>query len=292
MKSLYTSALFFLFSFSLFPSGSEEICNSLETKHTTFRNAIQYYKSEKYLESEIELSRLLLEADCDSIRIFKIFSLLRQGKESGDVFRKSDFADIRFRVLYEFTNLIQNRYDPVQIERSSSCFFPDCKLESLERSILFLSSIQSFDELHSSKKSAGETEVADFDRLQKLLEEEGIQIQEKSKNPYAAAILSGIVPGSGQVYSNQTAEGVTSAFVNFVMISASYAVYTINPMSLVFYLLTGSTLMIYSSNVVGAYAAANRNNNFWKYRAVDRIKKEIISLKILEQEILYKTGSF
>ncbi|MBM9575802.1 hypothetical protein JWG45_01420 [Leptospira sp. 201903070] len=286
MKRLYTLSLFLLVSFSVFPYSSDEICNSLETKHSTFRNAIQYYKSEKYLESEIELSRLLLEVDCDSVRILKIFALLRQEKELGGIFRESDFKDIRFRILYEFSNLMQNRNDQVPVEQSSSCFFPDCRLEKLERSILFLSSVQAFDELLPSKSD--ENEEIEASRFRKLLKEESVQIRERNKNPYLSASLSSILPGSGQIYSNQFAEGVTAGFVNFVMISASYAVFIINPMSLVFYILTGSTLMIYSSNVVGAYAAANRNNNYWKYLAIDKIKKEIVSLKILEETILFR----
>ncbi|WP_061249698.1 hypothetical protein [Leptospira alstonii] len=260
----------------------------MQSKHTTLQNAIQYYKSEKYLESEIELSRLLLEVDCDSVRIFYAFVLLKQEKELSGLFKEADFQDIRYRILYQFSNLVQNRHDFLKVEPSSSCLDPNCRLEKLERSIVFLSMIQDFNE--AIPKEA-ETDV-DLQKNKELWEKENLQIHAKSKNAYVAALFSTVLPGTGQIYSNQFAEGVTSGFVNFIMISATYAVYLVNPMSLVFYILSVSTLVFYSSNVAGAYVAANRNNNYWKYQSLDKIKKEFIGFKILEQEILYRLFFF
>ncbi len=287
MKSIYIVTLFLFASLDLFSSNSE-VCDSLQSKHTTLQNAIQYYKSEKYLESEIELSRLLLEVDCDSVRIFYAFVLLKQEKELSGLFKEADFQDIRYRILYQFSNLVQNRHDFLKVEPSSSCLDPNCRLEKLERSIVFLSMIQDFNE--AIPKEA-ETDV-DLQKNKELWEKENLQIHAKSKNAYVAALFSTVLPGTGQIYSNQFAEGVTSGFVNFIMISATYAVYLVNPMSLVFYILSVSTLVFYSSNVAGAYVAANRNNNYWKYQSLDKIKKEFIGFKILEQEILYRLFFF
>ncbi|WP_133124563.1 hypothetical protein, partial [Leptospira ellisii] len=62
-KAVYTIFLF-LSSFSEAFASEENSCSISLSQHTTLRNAVRYYKSEKYQEAEIELSRLIFETDC------------------------------------------------------------------------------------------------------------------------------------------------------------------------------------------------------------------------------------
>ncbi|EPG66887.1 hypothetical protein LEP1GSC061_1755 [Leptospira wolffii serovar Khorat str. Khorat-H2] len=251
------------------------------------QNAIQYYKSERYLETEIELSRILTGADCKDVRLFRIFSLIRQGREIGSSLTEKDFDDIRIRILYDFSNLVQTHKDYKEPKRNSNCFYPDCRLEKLEMTLIYFITLTDFaSKNESSGISAQEGE--EKERLVRFREEEGKKVEENSKNPYGSAFLSALLPGAGQVYSDQFAEGVTSFFVNLVLISASYALYVAEPTGVLFYTVSGISVITYITNIIGAYAAANRNNNYWKEEAIQTIKKEFIGLGILEKEILFR----
>ncbi|WP_167881230.1 hypothetical protein [Leptospira gomenensis] len=289
-KVVYTIFLFLSGVSAVF--SEENFCSTSLSQHTTLRNAVQYYKSEKYQEAEIELSRLTFETDCSEVRIFQAFAILRQGKDLNKFFRESDFADVRFRILYSFSGLIRNRNEIRKPISEAGCLRTDCRLEELEEVIGYLSSLHDFDTLEETEFEAGiksdKFKNSNLEKLHSFWKRETSLASDKEKNPYLAALFSVLIPGTGQIYANQFAEGVTSGFVNFVLISASYAVYLVNPTSLVFYALSGSTLLIYSSNVVGGYSAANRNNNYWKSKVLEKIKKEWIGLRILEEEILYK----
>lgn len=268
-----------------------DVCALNSSQLDSLRNASFYYKSERYLEAEIELNRILQVKKCDSIRIFHVFTYLKQRKNIDILLEESDWKDIRFRILYDFSNLVRSGKDFAIIPKEKTlCLYPDCRLEGLESVLVSLIQIRDWENLEPSsfENSSHLHSKEELKRFKEYWPSELKKIQEKSKNPYLAGGFSAIIPGTGQVYADQFAEGVTSFFVNLVVLSATYALYIVEPTNVLFYLVSGVSLVTYTTNIIGAYSAANRNNNYWKYETLDGLKKEFISLSILEQDILFK----
>ncbi|MGJ4747123.1 hypothetical protein ACQV5M_12240 [Leptospira sp. SA-E8] len=268
-----------------------DACSLNSSQLDSLRNASFYYKAEKYLESEIELNRILQVKKCDPIRIFHIFTFLKQNKNTDTLLEESDWKDIRFRILYDFSNLVRSGRDFATIPKEkTSCLYPDCRLEGLESILVYLIQVRDWENLGPSsfENSSNIHSEEELKRFREYWSAELKKIQENSKSPYLAGGFSAVLPGTGQVYADQFAEGVTSFFVNLVVLSATYALYVAEPTSVLFYLVSGVSLVTYTTNIVGAYSAANRNNNYWKYETLEGIKKEFISLPILEKEILFK----
>lgn len=271
-----------------------DACNLNPSQLDSLRNASFYYKSERYLEAEIELNRILLSKKCDPIRIFHMFTYLKQNKNV-DTLQESDWRDIRFRILYDFSNLVRSGRDFADIPKEkTSCLYSDCRLEGLESILVYLIHIKDWENLEPSsfEKFSNIYSEEEFKRFQEFWAAQLKKNQERSKSPYLAGGLSAIIPGTGQVYADQFAEGVTSFFVNLVVLSATYALYVAEPTNVLFYLVSGVSLITYTTNIVGAYTAANRNNNYWKYETLEGLKKEFVSLSILEKEILFKLFQF
>ncbi|PJZ26274.1 hypothetical protein CH352_06785 [Leptospira hartskeerlii] len=268
-----------------------DACNLNSSQLDSLRNASFYYKSERYLEAEIELNRILQVKKCDSIRIFHAFTYLRQSKNIDILLIESDWKDIRFRILYDFSNLARSGRDFAEVPKENTyCLYPDCRLEGLESILVYLIQIKDWENLDSSsfENTSHIHSEEELKRFREYWTSEQKKIQEKSKSPYLAGGFSAAIPGTGQIYADQFAEGVTSFFVNLVVLSATYALYVAEPTSVLFYLVSGVSLVTYTTNIIGGFSAANRNNNYWKYETLEGLKKEFISLPILEKEILFK----
>ncbi|MEI1278355.1 hypothetical protein V6Z05_08530 [Leptospira venezuelensis] len=277
-------------SFEIF-SSPLDVCNLNPSQLDSLRNATFYYKSERYLEAEIELNRILQSNKCNPIRIFHVFTILKQNKNIDILFEESDWKDIRFRILYDFSNLVRSGRDFAEIPKETiSCLYPNCRLEGLEAVLMSLIQVKDWENLETSSfgNSSNTYSEDEFKRFRDYWTTELKKIQERSKNPYLAGGFSAIIPGTGQVYADQFAEGVTAFFVNLVVLSATYALYVAEPTNVLFYLVSGVSLITYTTNIVGAYSAANRNNNYWKYETLEGLKKKFVSLSILEEEILFK----
>lgn len=276
----------FLGNLSVSASGS---CDLDPSQRNILKNASFYYKSERYLEAEIELNRILMEKPCEQIRIFQIFSYLRQNKRIDSLILEKDFEDIRFRVLYDFESLIRAGRHFALHPAKTGCKDSSCRLENLEAILVRLIAIRDWEELgqedYPNEISLSSEEEA---RFREVTEKARERIREESKSPLASGTFSAVIPGLGQVYSNQFAEGLSSFFVNLIVLSAAYALYIAEPSGVLFYLVSGVSLVTYTSNIVGAYSAANRNNNYWKYEALGELKRNFISISILENEILKK----
>lgn len=297
MRRIIIVSIFLLVQFAdhdIF-SSPLDACNLNSSQLDSLRNASFYYKSERYLEAEIELNRILQNKKCDSIRIFHIFSYLRQNKKIDTLLEESDWKDLRFRILYDFSNLIRSGKDFATTPNEKiSCYYTDCRLEGLESILVYLIQLKEWENLDPSsfENSSAIHSEDELNRYREFWTAELKKIQEKSKNPYLALGFSAVIPGTGQMYSDQFAEGVTSFFVNLVVLSAAYALYVVEPTSVLFYLVSGVSLVTYTTNLIGAYSAANRNNNYWKYETLEIVKREFVSLSILEKEILFKIFQF
>jgi tetratricopeptide (TPR) repeat protein len=126
-------------------------------------------------------------------------------------------------------------------------------------------------------RGTGQDIVASLDRYQEL----------PRKSPALAAILSAILPGAGQVYAEQTVDGITLFFYNAIFIgSAAYA----NHLETVARRPhTGSALLgtvgalFYLSGITGAASSANRFNIYQERLFQQEIRDRYLNLDAVER---------
>jgi len=100
--------------------------------------------------------------------------------------------------------------------------------------------------------------ISDKKKINSLHSEINISIH-KFKSPGLAGILSAIIPGSGQIYSNRYFDGLITLLGIASTTAASYYFYQQNQKQL-FYSLTFFTALFYSGNIYSAYNSADLYN--------------------------------
>jgi len=89
------------------------------------------------------------------------------------------------------------------------------------------------------------------------------------KHPNLAAVMSAVIPGSGQMYSGRVYDGFRHLVINGLLIYSVYQLFK-NDYYAGGYLLAGFTLPFYVGNVVGAKRAAEQRNATTRTRFVSQ----------------------
>lgn len=98
-------------------------------------------------------------------------------------------------------------------------------------------------------------------------------VSTKNKNPYVAALLSGLLPGMGKVYGNRPYAGLASFLQNAVLgaVMVENILYSDNLISARPLFFTGLFAVFYAGNIVGSYQNIKKVKAFKKQEINEEI---------------------
>jgi hypothetical protein len=106
------------------------------------------------------------------------------------------------------------------------------------------------------------------------------------KKVWLAGILAAALPGSGHIYSGQTAAGITAFSVNFVLLGGAAYMYNLEQEAKRPHYVSGlfatGGLVFYGANVVGAVSAARRYNQYHERAFQQSIRDNFFNTDFIE----------
>jgi len=104
----------------------------------------------------------------------------------------------------------------------------------------------------------------------------------KSKNSYLTALLSTIIPGSGQIYCNHYYDGIQAFLYVSTFVFATYASYKydnkFNNNYVNTYIAISITSLFHIGNIIGAQRTASYYNLKHKQKFLNQIRKKVFSI--------------
>lgn len=250
-----------------------------------------YYKKKDFGLARIEYDRAILDSSSESVRAKIGLTLIRERRfrQAVESLQGKSFDVMYFRMYGDLRANFRNRFllDQGELEESK---------------------------LSESKKDLGRLlagtlylEDGDFDRarvhfekLQRETENERVRIaagetltamttynEIPRKSVWLAAGLSALLPGSGQVYSRNVADGLTAfAFTSVLCGSAAY----MNHLETRSHSGHGGSIIMgilglgfYLTNITGAAASAGRFNTFQERKFQQTIRDRYFNIDFVEQ---------
>jgi len=103
--------------------------------------------------------------------------------------------------------------------------------------------------------------------------------KQETKNPYAAAVLSAILPGAGHMYARHYADGIISFVTVAVLAGATYFSYAKGNTGL-FYTCGALTAIGYAGNVYSAYTSTLHSNDLMNSYYRTKINNEFLQYSL------------
>ncbi len=251
--------------------------DSLLNYKNSSRYAAYLFENKLYDLSAIEYERVVFLEPNDSlakmrlIQSYRLMNDLKTAKAKLDGFvadfnncLNSDFAAENVRILFD-----DKRYhDCDQFIATNRTLDPDVSMQFKTASLLMQYRWAEAKETSKNYLLKSQDDL----RLSKLYEISEIGSSINYKNPYAAAVFSGIIPGSGKFYTKQWKDGLYA----FLAVTAfSYLTYRsfdkdgLNPYGFIFGTVS---FAFYTSNIFGSYKSAIRYNRKRNENTVKDVK--------------------
>ena len=235
-----------------------------------YPNSLKYannlFLNKQYRLSAIEYERITFIEPNDTLaklRLIQSYRLMDDYKYAKSTLNSffpenqsicpESFADENFKILF-LDHQYQNCNDFLQ---SNMTLKPSKKLE-YELGTLLMQNKWKEAKMHSENYLLTNPKTSNFNELY-AISVNGMNLN--YKNPYYAAFFSGVIPGSGKVYTKQWKDGLYA----FVIISTfSWLTYNsikakgLNDNSII---LGSVAFSFYAANIWGSYKSAKRYNN-------------------------------
>jgi len=267
----------------------------------------RYYKNREYPLARIEYDRAIdatvsAQPDCsgsknncessrDSLRAKSALTMMRESRyrDSLHLLEGSSFPILYLRMFASLKGGFRNRFLLDQGDILASNANPEQKdLARLLGGTLYLEDgdyagardyfarVQKDTDSSEIRNAAGATLTA-MDKYEEL----------PRKKPWVAGILSGLVPGAGQMYSRNVADGLTAfGFTTVFCGSAAYmnSLETKAGRSHTGSLITGVIgLGFYLVNITGGVASAQRFNNYHERKFQQEIRDRFFNIDFIEK---------
>ncbi|HRZ96898.1 MAG TPA: hypothetical protein P5084_05035 [Paludibacter sp.] len=273
-KLLFVPFLLFIVSSNLWAQDLMSYTNSLKYADHLFArkeyqlSAIEYQRI-SYLQPNDTLAKLRL---VQSYRLMDdlVNAKLHLNKMFPDCTTEcpEDFAIENFRILF----LDQQYQDSYRFLLENKTILQPAKTEFEVGTLLMQNKWQ-------EAKTCSEAYLQSNDKALKINDLYNISLkgtQLKYKNPYAAGLLSGIVPGAGKVYTGQWKDGIF-AFITVGSLSwLSYRLIKDKGLN-VGSIISGSVaLSFYTANIFGSYKSAKKQNRKANRELTKDIEKMLV----------------
>lgn len=246
--------------------------NSIKYANYLFENqlydlsAIEYERI-VYLEPTDTLAKLRLvqsyrflnKTEIAKIKLEGFFSCCSQ-------YSNNAFAVEKFKILF-----LEKRYDECLQFISEYKKFDDETLAEMKAALLLMQNNW------SDAKSVTESYLSGNSSTSLLSEFRNISLTGESiryKNPFIAATMSGIIPGSGKFYTGQWKDGLYSFFVVTALSYITFRSFEKNGVNPYGFIFGTAAFSFYTANIYGSHKSAKRYNktiNAEKVKDVERL---------------------